>query len=218
MGRKNAGERGVVFSYTSGKNLLDKTMCIFSWIGQNLVIVGVFMHETWDWVNLNSGVIQTIIAVIALVLAILGYFKVVYQIKMAKDQADEALKQNGFEIKIQMLNLSISVIEANHAELINKNEILMLLKQVGEDNELDESEKEVLDELIEQFENKIESNKEVAQMLISMSDAINKYPNFNFDRDHKNIYMLYEALISTIRSSNNHDVAKYLFEYKNPKD
>lgn len=48
---------------------------------------------SWKWIGANSGQIQILIALAAMYLAVLGYKKVLHQIKMADDQSKESAKQ-----------------------------------------------------------------------------------------------------------------------------
>lgn len=49
--------------------------------------------SVWAWLGSNSGQVQIVIALVALILAILGYFKVKHQIKMAENASRDAEEQ-----------------------------------------------------------------------------------------------------------------------------
>ena len=213
MGGKNAGERGIVFSYNLGKNLLDKTMCIFSWIGQNLVIVGVFMHEAWDWVNSNSGAIQTIIAVIALVYAWKGYKKLLEQMENATDQEKKSYEQRNYELKVQFMDLMVSISDRTHENLKNQKDVLALLRQTLEShNENDDVSEDELKKLINHFEEEIEEMEQLQIKNIEFFDQMSGKDNFDFNKHRKHIDKYYKALFLMSNEANKNDLLKYIFE------
>lgn len=106
---KNAGVSSIVFSYTSGKILLDNFMCIFSWIGQQILIIWDFISVVWKWFEDNSGQIQIIIAVPALIYAWKAYHKVLHQIDISNQQTtisiaqmDKLNNERLFELKLRL--------------------------------------------------------------------------------------------------------------------
>jgi len=84
-------------------------MCIFKWIGQQILIVWDFICLVWNWFDDNSGQIQIIIAVVALIYAWKAYRKVLHQIDISNqqtaisiDQMDKLNNERMFELRLRL--------------------------------------------------------------------------------------------------------------------
>ena len=75
-----------------------------------------FIIFAWSLINSNSGAIQVVIAVVALILAICGYWAVRKQIQISYDQEKKSQDLRRFEIKqailktrVDYLNISLDI-------------------------------------------------------------------------------------------------------------
>lgn len=86
-------------------------MCMFGWIGQQILIVWDFICLVWAWFGTNSGQIQIIIAVAALIYAWKAYRKVLHQIDISNKQTEISIDQNNQANEQRALDLKIKILD-----------------------------------------------------------------------------------------------------------
>lgn len=67
--------------------------------------------NAWAWLGSNSGQVQTFIGIIALGFAVLGYFKVLKQIKISNQQTNLAVRQEELSLNLNIINMTNQNIE-----------------------------------------------------------------------------------------------------------
>lgn len=67
--------------------------------------------NAWAWLGSNSGQVQTFIGIIALGFAVLGYFKVLKQIKISNQQMKLAAREEELSLNLNIINITNQNIE-----------------------------------------------------------------------------------------------------------
>ena len=145
----------------------------------------------WGWINTNSGVIQVLIAILAIVYAVKGYQKILQQLNFSQNQEKQAFKQRELDIKIQCLNLSIAALNKNASKLDHLNELVSLVNQtIDSHDENSEVTIDNLNELLETIETKLKESEEVHEEITVLSNAININRISDHEEGIKNLYKL----------------------------
>lgn len=129
----------------------------------------------WRILGVNSGQIQIVIGLVAFGLAVLGYFKVIHQIKLAKDQEKLAIEQRNFDLKAQAIDMLVRALESNHRHQTELYEIRELFKEQWESE--DENTKKVGEAFIRAINKLIKPAEELREQLVS---HINEYGSANY--------------------------------------
>ncbi len=74
--------------------------------------------NAWAWLGSNSGQVQTLIAILALVLAYVVYKKVLEQIRISQEQTRFTQQQRTLDLRISTLNLINENIQNNLKNII----------------------------------------------------------------------------------------------------
>lgn len=185
-------------------------MCIFSWIGQNLVIVGEFMHEAWDWVNSNSGAIQSIIAVVAFVYAWKGYHKLLEQMKLSNLQRSR-------DSKMVFINLLHEAYRENIKYYQLGKKLKNIAKSLKAIDSLTSKEHATIDKYLQHLDRFQESIKKIKVEL----ERIYELPDqLGVEDLEKYSFILNNRMKEFVRASNGFnvielDLQKILEKYKN---
>lgn len=159
------------------------------------------------WAENNSGQIQIVIAVAALIYAWKAYHKVLDQIKISNRQEQTANDQRGFELKIQALSLLLTALDKNHASQKNLNGIVENLEksiEIQKDNNVN---KKDVKEAIKSSKAKIEEFQSIQKLIISLCEEINKRESI----DQKTIKLLYEALLGATKDAHSFELLNQVF-------
>lgn len=164
------------------------------------------------WVEDNSGQIQIIIALVALVLAYKAYQKVLVQLKAARIQEEEAYQQRGLELKIQSMNLSLLALEHNNKTTSNLEDVKRLSRLALESSSEDECVKpKELKDLIRTIETKIKESEESTEEILNMINVINSREILE---DPSILQSLYDLLVLNLKDKALTELMKYHFVEK----
>lgn len=161
---------------------------------EKLSIVQQCVLWFWNMLSSNSGQIQILIAVVALIYAWKAYKKVLEQIDISRDQDKKNYEQRNHEIKIEQLNLFLFVADKLHSRLKIQHEIINALENSVEDFQSDEEKKEY-DTTITMMENKISETERLLEIIREASEKVNNMDNFDYKENISKIKNIYEALI-----------------------
>ncbi|WP_281963185.1 hypothetical protein [Acinetobacter johnsonii] len=166
-----------------------------------------FLNSVWALLGSNAGQIQSIIAIAAFILAIIGYFKVIHQIKMAKAQEEMAIDQRDFNLKILSINTVISAIDHNHR---SQKELYELKKFIKEDiGASDEEDEAIKKELIENIDAQIEASEKMRNKMIATCETLNSLKqNGRTVRDGKMLNLAIKSILIDIGESQRNELIR----------
>lgn len=175
------------------------------------------------WLENNSGQIQIVIGLMALLLAIIGYKAVLKQIKLSNKQDKTAGEQRNFELKTQSLNLALVALEKNHTKIKNQHYVLSQLQKtlktkeesiingVNYSEEFDDPSVDDLNALIQDAKTIISQAEDLAKEILDICRKINTINFINFEEDIKYLNTSYSILIEATDDANSIELLSYLF-------
>lgn len=173
----------------------------------------------WGWLGNNAvGLIQIVIALGALFLAFLAYKKVLKQIEISQKQEEKAGDQRDVELKIQLVDLSLTILEKVFITLTKQKEVLDLLEEslnshsdkidITDDSEISRQD---IENLIASLKIKIEEMEGIKDKMLAVCDKLNSKNDFDYTIDTKYLSTMNSALIAIIHDSNHYELLKYNF-------
>jgi hypothetical protein len=175
------------------------------------------ISKIWDWFGSNAGQIQIVIAVVALILASLGYKKVLTQIEISNKQELEAEKNRFYELKLNLIkavNDESSRVQFLHDEFINSVDMYFLCKQTFQirskelNSFLDDFFKEVLSD--RGFKN-LDVLKKRMEFLDDTFVQI-RNPDLKTEHIEKILNMIFESDLIIVQIGSDLERMKYLTE------
>ena len=157
-------------------------------------VIGKYLRTAWKGMGDYAGQLQTIIAVIALLLAILAYYKVLDQIKISINQMQISEKQRDQEVKINFLNLSLELLDKNNSTIKSNNRVLTELKKI---NLKDKSQTDILTikAYIDKYEEKNKLAADLQNLIFGWIKQINENDPLNNQKHLDNLKTIYDGLI-----------------------
>ncbi|WP_353170847.1 hypothetical protein [Acinetobacter rudis] len=152
-----------------------------------------FLAHWWEVFGKNSGQIQTVIGVLAFLLAWKGYQKVLEQMRSSAKLEATANNQRGAEMIIHALNVALNTLDRSANRIDNLNKILELtkktLRSIDSDSEYSTDD---INKLIKLIESKINDSEEIYDDILKLCKTLNESNVFN---EHDALKDIYDLLI-----------------------
>lgn len=155
------------------------------------------------WAENNSGQIQIIIAIVAIYMAFIGYQKVLEQISLSKEQAEEDYNQRNYELKVDAINLVLRIGDLMHQRLISLYETKNAIENSLNDYNINDSEYKDLEVMQTEINKGIEVTEEFLEKINASAKIINKKEDFDYKKFSLDLSVYYDALITVNNSANN---------------
>lgn len=177
---------------------------------EKLLIVQQWVIWFWNMLSDNSGQIQILIAVVALVYARRAYLRVVDQVGISIYQDKEAYKQRNYELKIEVLNHYLKMSNTVNLKLKSLNEFVHGINNTleGENTEI---EKQQLQELLSIVNKKITESEELKDLIFINSKAIIDMKDFDYREISSKLNDIYTALLYLSDESDKLELLKTMY-------
>lgn len=163
------------------------------------------LKNIWQYLIDNSGPIQIIIALIALLLAYYAYKKILKQIEISMDQTYITIKQNNHELKMNTLELINRNVEKN-CEMLQKIPLLILELEEISGKIKDVNKIESINNNIYKLTSQQKTIEETKNTLIRISKNFTQSSYAKKDNLEEHLNTLYETLISSTSSMNEYNL------------
>lgn len=174
---------------------------------EKLLIVQQWVIWFWKMLSDNSGQIQILIALVALVYARRAYHKILDQIKISRNQDSENYKQKSFELKMEILNMFLQLTNIVNSTLVNHYEFEDAIQTTLE-GEISDEDRDGLNGTLKIIQNRIKEAKELKAEIMNTTKQINDLIEFDYKEYKIKFRNVYSILFEATNTLNNTELLK----------